>query len=50
MPSASMVVDLPTPGEPVMPTADRRARIGQKRLHQLARRGLVIAPAAFDQP
>ena len=44
-----MVVDLPTPGEPVMPTRIGLAGIGQQRLHQIARRGLMIAAPAFDQ-
>ena len=44
-----MVVDLPTPGEPVMPTRIALAGVGQQRLHQIARRRLVVAAPALDQ-
>ena len=49
MPSTSMVVDLPTPGEPVMPTRIGLPVSRQQRLHQFARRGLMIGAPALDQ-
>ena len=49
IPSPSMVVDLPDSGRAGNADADRLAGIGQQRLHQFARRGLVIAAPALDQ-
>ena len=47
VPSASMVVDLPTPGTPVMPT--RTALPVDGKLHQAARRLLMVGAPAFDK-
>ena len=44
-----MVVDLPTPGEPVMPTRIALPVSRQQGLHQIARGGLMVAAPALDQ-
>ena len=44
-----MVVDLPTPGEPVMPTRIAWPVCGSSSCTSVARGGLMIGAAAFDQ-
>ena len=49
LPSASIVVDLPTPGTPVMPIRTAPAGAWQERLDQLAGLAAMVRPARFDQ-
>ena len=48
-PSASMAVDLPTPGTPVIPTRTARPVWGHHGVEQAPRRGPVV-PAAATRP
>ena len=49
MPSASMNVDLPAPGAPVMPTRIARAGRGQERVEQRDRVGAMVGPRRLDE-
>ena len=44
-----MVVDFPTPGDPVMPDPQRLAGLRQQILHQLMRALAVVGALALDQ-
>ena len=48
-PSASISVDLPTPGEPVMPMRSALARARQQLRHDLARECLVIGSGGLGE-
>ena len=48
-PSASISVDLPTPGTPVMPTRTALPVCGISRVEERSRRGAVVGALRFDR-